>query len=125
LRLIKAFVHFLASPEVRHVLLIDSDRGASVRIATVPRRAVSHTERTEPAQFHAVAARQRSNDFFENGVDDLFSVAPIKVWVLYRSARRKFGLDHGLTPMRIGLRDFRNDTDLSLGAGQRTIPHKR
>ena len=75
-------MHFLARLEVRHVLLIDGDEGAISRIATVPRRAVSHAERTKPTQFHAVATRHRRNDFPENDVDDLFSVAQKKVRVL-------------------------------------------
>jgi len=102
LRLIKALVHFLARLEVRHVLLIDSDEGAISRIATVPRRAVSHAERTKPTQFHAVAACHRRNDFSENGVDDLFSVAQKKVRVLCQDALGKFGFDHvshSLCPM--------------------------
>jgi hypothetical protein len=79
---------------VRHVLLTDGDEGAISRIATVPRRAVSHPERTKPTQFHAVAARHRRNDFSENGVDDLFSVAQKKVRVLCQDALAKFGFDH-------------------------------
>jgi len=89
-------VHFFARLEVRHVLLIDRDEGAILWIATVPRRAVSHAERTKPTQFHAVAARHRRNDFSENGVDDLFSVAQIKVRVLCQDALGKFGFDHVL-----------------------------
>ena len=69
--LLRRCLHFLARLEVRHVLLIDSDEGAISRIATVPRRAVSHAERTKPTQFHAVAACHRRNDFPENDVDDL------------------------------------------------------
>jgi hypothetical protein len=38
-RIVEALAHFLASLEVRHVLLIDSDGGASLRIAAVPRGA--------------------------------------------------------------------------------------
>jgi hypothetical protein len=37
-------VHFLAGLEVRHVLLIDGDESAILRIATVPRRAVSYAD---------------------------------------------------------------------------------
>ena len=87
-------MHFLARFEVRHVLLIDRDEGAILWIATVPRRAVSHAERTKPAQFHAVAARHRRNDFFEDSVDDLFSVAQEKVRVLCQDALCKFRFYH-------------------------------
>jgi hypothetical protein len=38
----------------------------------------------------------RQNDFFENGVDDLFSVAQIKVRILCQDALGKFGFDHVL-----------------------------
>jgi len=89
-------VHFLAGLEVRHVLLIDGDESAISRIATVPRRALPHAERAKPTQFHAVAARHRRNDFSQNGVDDLFSVAQIKVRVLCQDTLGKFGFDHVL-----------------------------
>jgi hypothetical protein len=53
-----------------------------------------YPERTKPTQFHAVAACHRRNDFSENGVDDLFSVAQKKVRVLCQDAVGKFGFDH-------------------------------
>jgi hypothetical protein len=55
---------------------------------------MSHAERTKPTQFHALAARHRRNDFFEDSVDDLFSVAQKKVRVLCQDALGKFGFDH-------------------------------
>jgi hypothetical protein len=85
-RLVKALAHFPTSFEVRHVFPIDCHRGASFRIAPDPHRVLFQAEGTESAKLDPVAARYRSNNFFKNHFNDLYSVALTKVRVLSQDA---------------------------------------
>jgi hypothetical protein len=58
-RIVEPLAHFLASFEERHVLLIDSDGDAILRIAPHPRRPLFHEEHTEAAHLDAVAPKRR------------------------------------------------------------------
>src|SRR5262249_28270376 len=51
-------------------------------------------EGAEAAQLDAVAARHRSDDLAEDGVDDVLHVALIEVRVLRRDALHELGFDH-------------------------------
>jgi hypothetical protein len=51
-------------------------------------------ERAKPAQLNAVAARQRCNDFIENGVHDVLDIPLVKVRVVLGDALDQFGFDH-------------------------------
>src|ERR1700728_4297361 len=94
-RTIEPLAHLLAGLEERHAFLFDGDMGAGARITPGARRALLHGERTEAAQFNAVAARHRRDDLAENGVDDFLDIALVKVRILRGNALHEFGLDHG------------------------------
>src|SRR5215831_12828967 len=71
-RPVEPLAHFLAGLEERHRFLLDRDVGAGARVAARPCRTVLDGEGAEAAQLDAVAARHRSDDLAEDGVDDVF-----------------------------------------------------
>src|SRR5262249_62223489 len=91
---VEALAHFLAGLEERHRFLVHRDMRAGARIAPGARRAVLDGESTEAPQLDPVAARHRRSDLAENGVDDIFHVTLIEMWVLRSDALHELGLDH-------------------------------
>src|SRR5690349_15008241 len=68
---VQPLAHFLAGLEERHTLLVHRHVLAGARIAARARRPMLDGKRAKTAQFHAIPARQRCDDFIENGVHDV------------------------------------------------------
>src|SRR5437660_10545904 len=83
---------------------------ASARVARSSSKAMLHRERTEAAQFNAVAARKRCGDLAEHRIHDVLDVALIEMRILPSDALNQFGFDHRrrrplLIRVRVRLRD--------------------
>src|SRR5262249_26514720 len=87
---IETLAHLLAGLEERHMLFVYRDMRAGTWVASGSSRPLLHRKRAEAAQFHAVATRQRGNDFAQYGVDDVLDVALIKMRVLCSDTLNEF-----------------------------------
>jgi hypothetical protein len=72
------------------VLFVDCDVRAGAWIASGSSRAFLDRKRAETAQLDAVTACQRGDDFAQDGVDDVFNVALIKVRILRSDTLNEF-----------------------------------
>jgi hypothetical protein len=99
--LIQAFAHFLAGFEKGNRLFIHRHMHSRARIAADPCVAVFHGESPETAQFNPVAARQSVRDLIENGIDDFFYIAKVKMRITIGDPLYKFGFDHRPRPAKL------------------------
>jgi hypothetical protein len=67
---------------------------AGAWIAAGSGRTMLDRERTETAQFDAIAARQCGDDLIENRVHDILDIPLIEVRVVLGDALNQFGFDH-------------------------------
>src|SRR3954471_21709250 len=91
---VQPLAHFLPRLEKRHALLIDRHVRPGARIAPRARGPMLDRERAETAQFDPIAARQRRNDFVENGIHNILHIPLIEVRVVLGDALHQFGFDH-------------------------------
>jgi hypothetical protein len=93
-RAVQAAAHFLARLEHRNDLLSNRNMLAGARIASHPGVALLDREGAKTADFDPIAPRQSSHDLLQDGVDHVFRVALVELWILVCDLLDEFGLDH-------------------------------
>jgi hypothetical protein len=83
---IKPLMHFFGRSEERDGLLPDRHYAAGSRIAACPSRSNFGGKHSETAQLDTIASAHCAADLIQNGIDNLFDFALVKMRIRRRDA---------------------------------------